>query len=253
MEWEWYRDSHMVHLLTHLIIKANHKDGMWMGVSVSRGEVVTGLHSLSSETGISIRSIRTCLSRMENLEISTIKTTNKYRVIRVNNYDTYQSLESDNDKQPDKRPTSKRQTNDNKQECKESKNEKNNSKSIIDTIYNMFPRKVAPGAAKVAIEKALKRVDAETLIQAVGNYAELVRGKDKKFIPHPATWFNQDRWLDEDIVRKRTNLMLLPREEGVELIKKYEKVAGLDWDWSYPQSMAKLQEYYDNGGFEYET
>jgi hypothetical protein len=24
-----------------------------------------------------------------------------------------------------------------------------------------------------------------------------VRGKDKAFIPHPSTWFNQDRFLDD--------------------------------------------------------
>ena len=28
-------------------------------------------------------------------------------------------------------------------------------------------------------------------------YAASVEGKDKKFIPHPATWLNQERWDDE--------------------------------------------------------
>ncbi|NTU49901.1 MAG: hypothetical protein HGA87_03265 [Desulfobulbaceae bacterium] len=131
-EWEWYQDSEMVHLLIHFIMKANHEPKYWQGITIEKGCFVTGLHSLSSETGISLRALRTRLDRMENKEISTIKTTNKFRLIRLNNYSSYQFNEKKNDKQNDKPTTIKRQSNDNKQELKELEELKNKRREDID-------------------------------------------------------------------------------------------------------------------------
>jgi len=64
-------------------------------------------------------------------------------------------------------------------------------------IYDLYPRKVGRGAGIKAIEKALKKVDAETLKQKVIEYAKSVAGKDKQYIPHASTWFNEERWKDE--------------------------------------------------------
>jgi len=68
---------------------------------------------------------------------------------------------------------------------------------IVEKIYQEYPKKVARGQAIKAIKTALKKVGSETLLEAVKKYAVSVRGKDQKFIPHPATWFNGERWLDE--------------------------------------------------------
>ncbi|HAS95483.1 TPA: hypothetical protein DCS99_03645, partial [Candidatus Wolfebacteria bacterium] len=77
-EWGWYQDSHMVHLFIHLIASANHKDGEWRGTEVKKGQLICGLHSLSETTGITTRSLRTCLSRLEQGNEITRKTTNKF-------------------------------------------------------------------------------------------------------------------------------------------------------------------------------
>lgn len=45
--------------------------------------------------------------------------------------------------------------------------------------------------------KALKNETAEFIIEAAKAYADSVRGKDKKFLPHPATWLHQGRYYDE--------------------------------------------------------
>lgn len=71
--------------------------------------------------------------------------------------------------------------------------------SAAQAIYAAFPRKVGRKAAEKAILKALREVDAETLLGATQRFARLVAGKDAQYIPHPATWFNQGRWEDEDL------------------------------------------------------
>ena len=80
-----------------------------------------------------------------------------------------------------------------------------------EVIYQAYPRKEGRGAALKAIAKALRKVDADELQAAVEEYARAVetwpaweRGKDdgsgheaRDLRPHPATWFNQERWLDD--------------------------------------------------------
>ena len=39
-------------------------------------------------------------------------------------------------------------------------------------------------------------VEFDTLIKATEKYAEAVKDKEKKFIPHPTTWLNGRRWND---------------------------------------------------------
>jgi len=119
MEWEWYTNSDMVHLFIHLLINANHKDGLWNGTEVKRGQFVTGYLSLSRHTGISIRTIRTCIKRLKSTSEITIQTTNKYSIITINKYDSYQFDDKVSDKPKKRKSPSKRQANDNKQECKE--------------------------------------------------------------------------------------------------------------------------------------
>jgi hypothetical protein len=141
-EWEWYNDSHMVHLFIHLLLSANKESNNWHGITIDRGQLITGLNSLSSQTGISIRSLRTCLERLKSTGELTIKTTNKFSIISILNYDAYQDnfLNSDklNDKQADKQTTNKRQTNDNKQEEEEYKKIKKirNNKEKVEKTFS---------------------------------------------------------------------------------------------------------------------
>ena len=130
--WEWYNDSKMVHLFLHLLLSANHSDGKWQGVSVKRGQLITGRIKLSAVTGISEQSIRTCLSKLESTKELTIKTTNKNSIITLLNYDSYQIKESANQqstiKLTNNQPTTNQQSTTNNNDKKEN-NDKNEEKT----------------------------------------------------------------------------------------------------------------------------
>ena len=89
MTWEWYADDHMVRLFVHLLLEANHKPQRWRGILIERGQLVTGRFKLSENTGISEQSIRTCLNRLKSTSEITIKSTSKYSIITICNYNKY--------------------------------------------------------------------------------------------------------------------------------------------------------------------
>ncbi len=67
-----------------------------------------------------------------------------------------------------------------------------------ELIYLAYPRRVARSAAIQAIQRTLKEHSFEWLMERVQKYKACVQGSSKKFIPHPATWFNQARYDDDE-------------------------------------------------------
>lgn len=68
----------------------------------------------------------------------------------------------------------------------------------LELIYDAYPKKVGRPDAFKAIKKALGVVTYDYLLEKTKLYADLVRksGVDPKYIPHPSTWYNQDRFND---------------------------------------------------------
>ena len=93
LEWEWYTDSKMVHLFIHLLLSASIEERKWKGIVLERGQLATTLPELSKKTGISIKSIRTALEKMENGQIIGRQPTNKYTLITICNFESYQAKE----------------------------------------------------------------------------------------------------------------------------------------------------------------
>lgn len=125
LEWEWYQDSKTVHLFIYFLLKANYENKKWEGIEIKRGQLVTGLNSIKKDIKISVQSIRTCINKLKSTGELTIKSTNKYSIVTICNYEQYQDIEYETNKQSNnqsnKRLTNNQQTTNNKQECKERK------------------------------------------------------------------------------------------------------------------------------------
>jgi len=110
-----------------MVLCANHEDNNWQGISIKKGQLITGIKSLSQSTGISAQSVRTCLNKLKSTGEITIKSTNKYSLITICNYATYQLQNSDTNNQinnqPNKQLTNNQQTTNNKQEYKKEEKE----------------------------------------------------------------------------------------------------------------------------------
>jgi len=106
MEWEWYQDSNMVHLYLHMLLKANREPKKWKGVIVESGQFISSRDSLSVATGISVQTIRTCIARLQESGLLTIKTTNKYTLFTLIKWGSVVNGESDTNQQANQQLTS---------------------------------------------------------------------------------------------------------------------------------------------------
>jgi hypothetical protein len=118
---------------------------------------------------------------------------------RVNKFRAKQALKQDETFQ--KRDETKNETHQNRTEQNRTEKKKTPAPGKPSaeclTLYQAYPRHVAPAAAYRAIGKALQVKPFDYLIAAVNRYAKSVQAADPQYIAHPATWFNAGRYDDE--------------------------------------------------------
>ena len=154
LDWEWYGEPNMVTLFIHILLSANYEAKRWKGIEIERGQFITSLQSLSDAIGVSMMKVRTCLKRLEETGEITTKTTNKYSVITICKYDSYQSQNSDANKQI----TNNQQT-DNKQITIKQQSNNNNiiNKEINNNIYSLSNEREHETENVEAIEEKSKK------------------------------------------------------------------------------------------------
>ena len=89
-------DSEAVHLWIHLIMEVNSADGMVtteLGeYPVSRGQVITGRHTLSKDTGIAPDRVKYLLNKFAKMGMITTLANKKFTLLTVTKYDDYQQF-----------------------------------------------------------------------------------------------------------------------------------------------------------------
>jgi hypothetical protein len=74
--------------------------------------------------------------------------------------------------------------------------------SMFQEFWKFYPKKVDKGKCltiweRICNKKPSERPTWETIVQALEAQKKSERWSDPKFIPHPSTWLNQKRWLDD--------------------------------------------------------
>lgn len=110
--WQWFDKPEMVQLFLYLLLQANREPKQWQGVTIMPGQLVTSRNDIHKATGLSDRTIRTCIDRLKATNEMTSKTTNKHTVITICKYANYIDHEyvgdQQNDQQIDQQTTSKK-------------------------------------------------------------------------------------------------------------------------------------------------
>ena len=202
-EWEWYNNIPVKVLFLHCLIRANHKDNKWQGIMIHKGSFITSYENLAIETGLSVRQVRTALDKLKSTGELTHKTTSHYSIIAINNWDKFQS----DDTQDDKQATNKRQTNDkqattnnNDKNDKNDNNEKN-IKEKFDLFWNLCPKQEDEyktyGLFTSIIDE--KTATADELLEGMKRYSEITAraGTEEQFIKKPCNWLRDRSWENE--------------------------------------------------------
>jgi hypothetical protein len=182
------------------------------------GEVITGRERLAEELGLSVQQIRTALNLLKKLEIVTIKSTNKYSVISLVNWDRYQQHEPAG--QPASPPAGQPAPNQHLTTEQEVKNINTPTLSSLRSerasptaktfpqefldFWSAYPKKTGKDAAYRAwqTKKRERRLPAiDDLLEAVRKAKASSQWQEDggKYIPNPSTWLNQGRWEDEAV------------------------------------------------------
>ena len=111
--WEWFDHPEMVQLWIYLLLKANYQPSDWHGIIIPRGSLITTLATISNDTGISIQTLRTCMTRLKSTNEITSKSTNKYTIITICKYEDYNlaeiTINKQNNKQLNNQSTNKKE------------------------------------------------------------------------------------------------------------------------------------------------
>ena len=72
----------------------------------------------------------------------------------------------------------------------------------FDDFWVVYPRKVSKGFARTAWQRACRKADPATIIDAALQYSKTAIAP---YIKHPATWLNGECWADETTESPMTN------------------------------------------------
>lgn len=210
LSWEWFSDSKTTHLFLTLLLMANHTPHKWKGHQIKRGQLVTGRRQLSAITGISEQSIRTCFAHLKSTSEITIKSTNKFSIITICNYEKYQGSENEINQQINQQANHQLTT---LKEYNNKKNKKSRAKAqktdpdLFEQFWKKYPNKKNKKRTRVLFGK----LDLSNgLFQKIMTGLEQYKKSDQwqrdngQFIPHPSTWINQERWDDEVDTREES-------------------------------------------------
>lgn len=92
LSWGWHADPATGWLFVNLLLMANWTDSDWQGMTIKRGQLVTGRKALAAQTGLSEQTVRTSLNHLKSTGEITIASTNKFSVITVINYGKFQDI-----------------------------------------------------------------------------------------------------------------------------------------------------------------
>ena len=194
LDWEWYDDINTKVLFIHLLLKANYKDNKWKGITIKRGQHLTGRFSLAKETGLSEQSVRTSLGRLISTNEITKHSTHTYTIITINNYDKYQ--------------VSNQQDNQVLTKCQPSANHSIREIDKIDntyahsfkTFWKQYPRKESKKRAETIYKRKATSKKKETkILEGLKRFNVKWKAEEteKRYIPIPTSWLNAERWEDE--------------------------------------------------------
>ncbi len=216
-----YTNSDYFSAWIKMLLSVNFKDGkpqLIKGVLVdcNRGQSTYSLDTWADVfgDGWTKQRVRTFFKLLEKDEIINTENIRVSTRLTVCKYDSYQSTQHADDTQdnthltreqhaPNTHLTPREQGNNSKNDNKE-KNEKDKTPSFdvedaFKQFWAIFPKKVGKLDAKKKFAKAMKEATLSELLESLNKQKlsfEWTK-QNGRYIPNPATWLNQGRWMDE--------------------------------------------------------
>ncbi len=186
------------------LMKASHKERValvgFQKVPLLPWQFIFGRKKAAAETGLSEKTVRTCLECLKTLGNVAIKTASKFSVLTVVNWDFYQDESNKGAiKTASKGPANGQQEATDKN-VKNVKNVKNNYSVGFLSFWKAYPKKISKGDAWTAWKQNKKHMpELSVLLDAIEQQKKSSqwRKENGQFIPGPGKWIRQCKWEDE--------------------------------------------------------
>lgn len=101
LEMPWSNNPNVMALYAYLILKVNYIEGVWNDIAIKPGQHLTSRSTLSRNTGLSERQVRSAITTLKKSKILTCETTNKYSLITLCDFGGCIYTQNSNDQQND--------------------------------------------------------------------------------------------------------------------------------------------------------
>ena len=223
LKWEWWSDINTFRVFVFMLISAYWKDGQYKGIKIPRGSFPSSISELSKETNLTDNEVRTALKHLKGTGEITSKSTNKFTVFTIKNYDLYQSINEQNNKQITNKSQAinKLLTNNILKEDDKIKNERNSNgdlEEFFESIWTLYPVKRGKGSVSKTQKKNLQDIGYEQIKRCIERYVSEMESlnRDKKYWKNGSTFFNSGYvdYLDCNEEEKK-KVVDVPEEETI--------------------------------------
>lgn len=212
-DWEWYENTNVFRLFYHCLLHTNLEDKRYCGKEIKAGQFVSSITRISAETGLTESQVRTALKKLKETGYISTKSTNKYTIYTVNEYQKYidcgQVAETTTvENTVVENGTKMEQTVERKMEQTEEKVketcEKPNKKTFIDCferLWKQYPNKRGKGQVSDTKKKTLYEIGEEKIERALKRYLDdLSKDSSWRKPQNGSTFFNSGYvdYLDEN-------------------------------------------------------
>ena len=92
-DWEHFQEPSVLLLFIDMLVSANFKRGYFHGTPVGKGSLITSYRKLSDETGLSVNTIKVCISKLIKSGEITLKTAKgQFTHIVINQFNKFQGV-----------------------------------------------------------------------------------------------------------------------------------------------------------------
>lgn len=174
-------------------------------IHLKPGQIATGRKKIAQCTDLNENKVYRALTALKSLGNIEIKSTNKYSIITIVNWDKYQGENGNrtaNEQQTNSKTTAEEQQDNIKRT--QHKNGKNGKKekniyicSFFQSVWDEYPKKLGKNKITKAAMEQLEEAGEDAVMSAVRRYVEKIKreGTDEKYIMHGSTFFN-GAWRD---------------------------------------------------------
>lgn len=212
-DWEWYENTNVFRLFYHCLLHTNLEDKRYCGREIKAGQFVSSITRISAETGLTEWQVRTALKKLKDTGYISTKSTNKYTIYTINEYQKYincgQVAETTTEENKVvENGTKMEQTVERKMEQTEEKAketcEKSNKKAInecFERLWKKYPSKKGKGQVSDTKKKVLYQIGEEHIQRALKRYLDgLEKDASWRKPQNGSTFFNSGYidYLDEN-------------------------------------------------------